>query len=52
MYLASKLSKFEVENWQGRKHQHLRWWDVFVEDITMDLLEGTSPIFASNGYCN
>jgi cyclin K len=40
MYLASKLSKFEVENWQGRKHQHLRWWDVFVEDITMDLLEG------------
>lgn len=40
MYLASKLSKFEVENWLGRKHQHLRWWDVFVDDITMDLLEG------------
>ncbi|XP_059474790.1 cyclin-K isoform X2 [Neocloeon triangulifer] len=39
MYLASKLSKFEVETWHGRKHHHLRWWDLFVEDITMDLLE-------------
>jgi hypothetical protein len=40
MYLAGKLSKFEVENWTGRTHKHLRWWDVFVEDVTMDLLEG------------
>ncbi|XP_065337179.1 cyclin-K isoform X1 [Cloeon dipterum] len=39
MYLASKLSKFEVESWVGRKIHHLRWWDLFVEDITMDLLE-------------
>ncbi|XP_044738594.1 cyclin-K [Chrysoperla carnea] len=39
MYLAGKLSKFEVVDWVGRTSRHLRWWDMFVEDITMDLLE-------------
>lgn len=40
MYLAGKLSKFEVLDWSGRQPKHLRWWDTFVEDVTMDLLEG------------
>ncbi|PSN40911.1 Cyclin-K [Blattella germanica] len=40
MYLAGKLSKFEVVDWAGRTNKHLRWWDMFVEDVTMDLLEG------------
>lgn len=40
MYLAGKLSKFEVVDWNGRQPKHLRWWDMFVEDVTMDLLEG------------
>ncbi|KAF7284276.1 cyclin K [Rhynchophorus ferrugineus] len=39
MYLAGKLSKFEVVDWVGRLPKHYRWWDMFVEDITMDLLE-------------
>ncbi|ERL88296.1 cyclin-K-like [Dendroctonus ponderosae] len=39
MYLAGKLSKFEVMDWVGRSAKHLRWWDMFVEDVTMDLLE-------------
>ncbi|XP_020294431.1 cyclin-K [Pseudomyrmex gracilis] len=39
MYLAGKLSKFEVVDWVGRHQRHLRWWDMFVEDVTMDLLE-------------
>ncbi|KAI4500188.1 hypothetical protein M0802_004605 [Mischocyttarus mexicanus] len=39
MYLAGKLSKFEVLDWNGRQPRHLRWWDMFVEDVTMDLLE-------------
>ncbi|XP_066258151.1 cyclin-K [Euwallacea similis] len=39
MYLAGKLSKFEVVDWVGRTAKHLRWWDMFVEDVTMDLLE-------------
>ncbi|XP_012283995.1 cyclin-K [Orussus abietinus] len=39
MYLAGKLRKFEVLDWNGRQPKHLRWWDMFVEDVTMDLLE-------------
>ncbi|XP_065169975.1 cyclin-K [Atheta coriaria] len=39
MYLAGKLSQFEVIDWIGRTTKHLRWWDMFVEDVTMDLLE-------------
>ncbi|KAI5704784.1 cyclin-K [Diaphorina citri] len=39
MYLAGKLSKFEVVDWIGRNSKHLRWWEMFVEDMTMDLLE-------------
>ncbi|BES92946.1 Cyclin K [Nesidiocoris tenuis] len=39
MYLAGKLSKFEVVDWTGRTGKHLRWWDMFIEDVTMDLLE-------------
>lgn len=39
MYLAGKLSQFEVIDWVGRTAKHLRWWDMFVEDVTMDLLE-------------
>lgn len=39
MYLAGKLSQFEVVDWAGRTPKHLRWWDMFVQDVTMDLLE-------------
>lgn len=39
MFLAGKLSKFEVVDWNGRVPKHNAWWDMFVEDITMDLLE-------------
>jgi len=39
MHLAGKLSKFEVVDWNGRTSDHLRWWDMFVEDMTIELLE-------------
>ncbi|XP_049763600.1 cyclin-K [Schistocerca cancellata] len=39
MYLAGKLSKFEVVDWAGRTTKHTRWWDMFIEDVTMELLE-------------
>nr|XP_049703629.1 cyclin-K isoform X1 [Helicoverpa armigera] len=39
MFLAGKLSKFEVLDWNGRNPKHTAWWDMFVEDITMELLE-------------
>lgn len=41
MYLAAKLSKFEVKDWENRKelgHEH--WWDMYVDNLeTADLEE-------------
>jgi hypothetical protein len=39
MFLAGKLSKFEVTDWEGRIPKHKHWWDMFVEDINIELLE-------------
>ncbi|XP_055596986.1 cyclin-K [Uranotaenia lowii] len=39
IYLASKLSKFTVVDWIGKQSEHLKWWDMFVQDVTMDILE-------------
>lgn len=39
IYLASKLSKFTATDWTGRQPSHLRWWDMFISDVTMEILE-------------
>lgn len=39
IYLASKLSKFNVVDWAGKQPEHCKWWDMFVQDVTMDILE-------------
>lgn len=39
MYLAGKLSKFEVTDWTGRTSRHTKWWDMYTQGITTDLLE-------------
>jgi hypothetical protein len=40
MYLAVKLSKFEVKDWQNRLSHHAHWWDQYVDGLdTSDLEE-------------
>ncbi|XP_040569657.1 cyclin-K [Lepeophtheirus salmonis] len=39
MYLAAKLSKFEVKEWAGRQSWHKHWWDQYVQDLDVDILE-------------
>lgn len=40
IHLASKLSKFTPTDWVGRDpNVHLRWWDMFISDVTMEILE-------------
>lgn len=39
MFLAGKLSKFEVQDWQGRQSKHSKWWDLYVENISLEILE-------------
>jgi len=40
MYLAVKLSKFEIRDWANRQPRQMHWWDQHVEDLeTTDLEE-------------
>ncbi|KAI1289329.1 Cyclin-K [Halotydeus destructor] len=39
MYLAGKLSNFQVTDWQNRLPTHKYWWELFVENITIGLLD-------------
>lgn len=39
LYLSAKLNQLEINDWIGRTSKHLRWWDLFIQGITMDLLE-------------
>ncbi|VDP02854.1 unnamed protein product [Soboliphyme baturini] len=49
MYLASRLTKFDICDWQSRKGvKGEKWWDQFVEDLSMELLEGSSHLAAGN----
>ncbi|ESO94274.1 hypothetical protein LOTGIDRAFT_215790 [Lottia gigantea] len=40
LYLASRLTKFEITDWQGKiPGTKIKWWDAIVEDISMELME-------------
>ncbi|CAF0982306.1 unnamed protein product [Brachionus calyciflorus] len=40
MYLASKLFKFEINDWIGKKDNlQQNWWDQFVENLDLGILE-------------
>lgn len=39
MYLACKISKYDVTDWKGRLPEHQKWWDMFVRDMTKNILE-------------
>uniref|UniRef100_S4RDW2 Cyclin K n=1 Tax=Petromyzon marinus TaxID=7757 RepID=S4RDW2_PETMA len=38
MYLAGRLCKFEIQEWTSRP-AHRRWWEQFVQDVPVELLE-------------
>ena len=39
MYLAGKLSKFEVKDWNDRREHHQHWWDQYAENLDVNVLE-------------
>ena len=45
MYLTSKLSKLEITDWIDKKENFKQnWWDQFVEDLGIVILEGIFSI--------
>lgn len=43
MYLAGRLCKFEIQEWTS-KPMYRRWWEQFVQDVPVDVLEGMKNI--------
>lgn len=41
MYLAGRLCKFDIQEWTAKQSSR-RWWEQFVQDVPVELLEGTS----------
>ena len=40
MYLATRLAKFEINDWHGKQTgSKLKWWEGLVPDITVELME-------------
>lgn len=39
MYLAGRLSKFDIQDWTSKQSSR-RWWEQFVYDVPVEVLEG------------
>lgn len=38
IFLASKI-RYEITDWEGRLPHQKYWWDIYVEDLNIELLE-------------
>lgn len=45
MYLAGRLCKFDIQEWTAKQSSR-RWWEQFVQDVPVELLEG-APLLPS-----
>ncbi|XP_056266961.1 cyclin-K isoform X2 [Pseudoliparis swirei] len=45
MYLAGRLCKFDIQEWTAKQSSR-RWWEQFVQDVPVELLEGTGQTAA------
>jgi cyclin K len=50
MHLTSKLSKLEITDWVAKSSENKKqnWWDQFVEDLRIDILEGNKSTINLN----
>ncbi|XP_033735510.1 cyclin-K-like [Pecten maximus] len=40
MYLGTRLTKFDIQDWHGKvSGAKTKWWEFLVEDITVELME-------------
>lgn len=45
MYLASRLSKTDIQDWHGKQPgTKIKWYEHFVEGISMELMEGEAIV--------
>ena len=52
MYLTSRLTKFDITDWQGKPSGYRgKWYEFIVEDVTLELLEGMLFVVCGGGLC-
>uniref|UniRef100_A0A8C6SJM0 Cyclin K n=1 Tax=Neogobius melanostomus TaxID=47308 RepID=A0A8C6SJM0_9GOBI len=56
MYLAGRLCKFDIQEWTAKQSSR-RWWEQFVQDVPVELLEGRNFLLElllenKNGFLN
>lgn len=39
IHLACKIMKISIIDWTDRQTHHSHWWDMFISDVTMEILE-------------
>lgn len=39
IHLAAKFFKFKVKDWQNRQEHHKHWWDQYVENLDVELVD-------------
>ena len=40
LYLALKVGGIRVDDWTGRQPGHEHWWDQYVADLTVGIIDG------------
>lgn len=49
VYLAGRLCKFDIQEWTSKQSSR-RWWEQFVQDVPVELLEGMNQKFTFNSF--
>lgn len=51
MYLAGRLCKFDIQEWTAKQSSR-RWWEQFVQDVPVELLEGAPHEAMTHSCCS
>jgi cyclin K len=52
MYLACKISKYDIIDWKGRIPEHQKWWDMFVKDMNKNILDDICHQVSTQEFIN
>ena len=41
IYLSCKIKHYQIKEFEGRNSRCRKWWDLYVDNMTIEILEGT-----------
>ena len=36
------MQYIDMENWEGKLPKHIQWWDLFVNDLSVEMVDGNA----------